>query len=370
MKRQVVILQEHLPHYRLRFYECLREELSERGVDLKLIYSPRTSLAAVPGALEWGKEIKCRRMGPLVWQPCGKDLSGADLIVVQQENKYIINYLLWLKSLIGMGRLAFWGHGRNFQTVNRNSWAEKTKRFISQRVHWWFAYNDLSARVVKGFGFNPGKITSVRNSIDTRALIEARKNLTAGDLEKVRSELGITSNNVCVYTGRFDERKKIKFLVEACKLIRSKIPDFEMLFIGGGVLEEYVNDASIQYEWLHFLGIKNDLEKVPYWGISKLLLMPGWVGLVVIDSFALGTPMVTLESIYHSPEIDYLVDGVNGLVVKGDSELNDYANAVVDVLGDDEKLEKMKAQAILSCDEYSAEIMAKNFAEGIESALS
>jgi len=39
-------------------------------------------------------------------------------------------------------------------------------------------------------------------------------------------------------------------------------------------------------------------------------------------------------------------------------------------LGDDEKLEKMKAQAILSCDEYSAEIMAKNFAEGIESALS
>jgi L-malate glycosyltransferase len=39
------------------------------------------------------------------------------------------------------------------------------------------------------------------------------------------------------------------------------------------------------------------------------MLMPGLVGLAVLDAFADGIPRVTTVIEYHSPEIEYLVPG-------------------------------------------------------------
>ena len=43
------------------------------------------------------------------------------------------------------------------------------------------------------------------------------------------------------------------------------------------------------------------------------------VGLGILDSFALGIPMVTTDCKIHSPEIAYLKSGRNGLMI-ADSE--------------------------------------------------
>jgi len=370
MKQQVVILQEHLPHYRLRFYECLRKELSDREIDLHLIYSPATSLAAVPGRLDWAKDIVCKRFAKMVWQPVWRDFKDADLIVVQQETKYMINYLLMLKAKCGKAKLAYWGHGRNFQSTNPNSLSERVKRYFSRRSDWWFAYNDLSKRVVEDLGFPSERITSVRNSIDTKLLTQERENMTDEDLQLVRDELGIESENVAVYTGRFFERKRIRFLMEACHEIRRSVPDFHMIWIGNGPLEDFVKEQSEMHTWIHFVGVKDDTEKVPYWVISKLLLMPGAVGLVVLDAFALGVPMVTTDIPNHGPEIDYLKDGENGVIVSPGDSLSAYAEAVVDLLTDETRYIRMRSMALAECEHYSAEKMAANFAEGIEASLS
>jgi len=370
MKRQVVILQEHLPHYRLRFYECLREELSKRGIDLHLIYSPATSLAAVPGKLEWAKDIVCKRFAKMVWQPVWGDFKDADLIVVQQETKYMINYLLMLKAKCGKAKLAYWGHGRNFQATNPDSFSERVKRFFSRRADWWFAYNDLSQRVVEDLGFPSEKITSVRNSIDTKLLTRVKEEMTEDQLQSVRDDLGINSENVAIYTGRFFERKRIRFIMETCQKIRKSVSDFHMIWIGNGPMEDFITEACENYDWIHWVGVKDDTEKVPYWMISKLLLMPGAVGLVVLDTFALGVPMVTTDISNHGPEIDYLEDGKNGVVVNESESVGSYAETVVDLLTDKTKFEQIKKAALAECINYSAEKMALNFADGIESALS
>lgn len=370
MKKRVVILQEHLPHYRLKFYDCLREELSIRGVELQLIYSPATSLAAVPGRLDWAKEIVCKRLGKLVWQPVWRDFNGADLIIVHQENKYLINYLLMLKSRWGSAKLAYWGHGRNFQSSNPNGISERVKRFFSRHADWWFAYNDLSKRVVSNLGFPAERITSVGNSIDTKLLTQLRDSVTESQIQSVRNELGIEPENVAVYTGRFIEMKRIRFLVEACHEIRRRVPDFNMVWIGSGPLEDFVNEQSSAHSWIHFVGVKDDKEKVPYWMISKLLLMPGAVGLAVLDSFALGVPMVTTDIADHGPEIDYLKDGENGVIVRPSDSVVDYAIAVTELLKDTISYNRMRSKALAEAEHYSAETMALNFAEGVESALS
>jgi glycosyltransferase involved in cell wall biosynthesis len=131
-----------------------------------------------------------------------------------------------------------------------------------------------------------------------------------------------------------------------------------------------VEKASARVDWIHYLGAKNDVEKVPYWAISKLLLMPGAVGLVVLDSFALGIPMVTTAVQTHGPEIDYLDDGVNGIIVPEWDSAESYAIAVVNLLRDESRRQKMSENCLSVSENYTVEKMAEFFAKGICSALS
>jgi hypothetical protein len=45
---------------------------------------------------------------------------------------------------------------------------------------------------------------------------------------------------------------------------------------------------------------------VPYFILSKLVLMPGLVGLAVLDASALEVPLVTTAVPYHTPELTTL----------------------------------------------------------------
>jgi exopolysaccharide biosynthesis WecB/TagA/CpsF family protein len=45
---------------------------------------------------------------------------------------------------------------------------EKWKQIWLTKVDWWFAYNDLSAGIVRSLGYPEERITSVQNAIDTR----------------------------------------------------------------------------------------------------------------------------------------------------------------------------------------------------------
>ena len=97
--------------------------------------------------------------------------------------------------------------------------------------------------------------------------------------------------------------------------------------------------------------------------------MPGGVGLVILDSFALGVPMITTDTRLHGPEIDYLRNDVNGLLVAcgDDSEL--YAQAVCKLMLDPQRLDVLREGAVASAGEYSIERMVDHFTNGVIAAL-
>jgi glycosyltransferase involved in cell wall biosynthesis len=366
---KVLIVQEHLPHYRQRFFELLHESLTQKGIELNLVYSPNTAANLLAGSLPWATPIPVRRRGSFAWQDVRALAEQADLVIVQQEAKYLANYFLGIRSIFSEMKFAYWGHGKNFQGDNASIVGERLKSFSSRFCDWWFAYNDLSAHIVESLGFPRERITAVQNSIDTRTISDAGRAISSQELAALRNSMGIRSENVGVFTGGLYNEKRLKFLLDSCFLVRETIPDFELIIIGKGPDANFIREQAEKNSWIHYVGAKNDIEKVPYWKLAKLLLMPGLVGLVVLDSFALGVPMVTTDYPNHSPEISYLKDGENGVVVSPWTDATCYARRVVELLQTPAEIECLRHKAMEAANQYSVQNMVENFVVGVEAAL-
>jgi len=140
-----------------------------------------------------------------------------------------------------------------------------------------------------------------------------------------------------------------------------------MIFLGAGPEEDKIKCAAEELKWCHYIGPKFNNDKVPFFKLADVFFMPGLVGLAILDSFAMQTPIITTNYQYHSPEIEYLENGINGLMVENDIEI--YSNSVVYLLMDDKRLKKLKGNCKESAGKYTIENMVKNFHDGIIKAL-
>lgn len=368
-QRSVLIAPGHIPHYRSRFYELLCEQAKDAGIRLKIAASLEVPPNLIPGTAPGTINAPIYQFGPLAWQNTMVPSIGCDLVIAQQEAKYIANYVLQAKRLFSSQKFAFWGHGKNFQNSSAYSGGEIIKRYTALHCDWWFAYNAVSAAVVSKLGFPKERITVVNNSIDTGSLIKARGAISCETIKSTKECLGIHSSNIGIYTGGLYKEKRIPFLLNAAARIRAQLSDFHLIVIGAGPDSALISEAARCCTWIHYLGPKSDVDKLPYWAISKVCLMPGLVGLVVLDSFALGVPLVTTSYPHHSPEISYLINNVNGIVTDDWESPEAYARAVVALLSSESDRSQMAAMALKEAGKYTIEAMASNFAHGIKQAL-
>jgi glycosyltransferase involved in cell wall biosynthesis len=371
---KVAFVTESLRRYRKPFHELLRKELASSGIDYILIYgssAEREAMGSAEAEIDWGTKIRNRyfRIGSLelCWQPCLGLVGDSDLVIAGQANRLLVNYPLILKRVFGRPKVAFFGHGRNFQSRNPDSLRERFKRLFVNRVDWWFAYTSQTVRIIEGAGFPANRITNVQNSIDTGRLKELKKALPAQDLDALRKTLALQDGPVGIFCGGMYPEKEIPFLIESCRIIRQRIPGFQMIFLGAGPSSGTVARAAEDFKWMRYAGPRFDLEKVKYFCLADVFLLPGLVGLALLDSFALEVPMVTTRYPFHSPEIAYLENGVNGIITEYD--LKGYADGVVGLLSDRAMHERIIEGCRASAGKYTIENMVKNFAAGIRAVL-
>jgi glycosyltransferase involved in cell wall biosynthesis len=373
----VTVIYRWLPYYRIPFYEAFRAELDRRGVTLRLIYGQPTADEATKqdtGSISWGHAIESRviRVGArsLLWQPCASLTHGSDLVIVEQASKLLLNYVLFARQWMGGPKVAFWGHGRNFQQHGASRLGEAVKRVVSRWPHWWFAYTEGSAEIVRGLAYPADRITVVQNAIDTTALRKRRASVDDEVLSALRSRWGIRSQNVAIYSGGLYAEKRVQFLLEAAHALRRRLPDFELIVLGAGPDQRLVEEAATENAWIHYPGPCFGSEKAAYFGLSRVMLMPGLVGLAVVDAFALEVPLVTVDLPYHSPEIEYLHHGENGLRLPVDTDPEGYAAAVAGLFSDGAQLERLRAGCRSAANVYTLEAMVGRFADGVIEALS
>lgn len=373
MSKKVAIVWRHLPDYRVPFYRGLKEYLTQRDIELQLIYGPTNGDVPpddVQIALPWANCVRHWSISvggfEVCWQPYVSYIRDADLVIVEQANRLLLNYWLIAKRPFSRQKIGFWGHGRDLQTSSdtlRNVW----KKLFLKHVDWWFAYSaEVKEAIIKS-AFVAERITNVQNTIDTDALRSVKTSTSAQQLDSLRKELGLGSGPVGIYCGRVYKEKRIEFLLEACFGIRKHIPSFEVIIVGSGPDQDKIIAAAREAEWIHYVGPKFGDARVPYFLLSDASLVPGAVGLAIIDCFALEVPLMTTKFPYHGPEVGYLKNHENGLITEDD--LESYVASVSGMLVDREGLDRLKRGCRAAASVYTVKTMIENFGTGIVACL-
>lgn len=373
---RVVQVARYLPQYRREFFQLARDRLAERGVAFELVHGQPGPMDRGKGdeaELPWATRVRNRyllvRERELCWQPCWRHVRGARLVIIEQGTRLLANYLLFGMRPLGGPALAFWGHGAHVRPHAASSLSEQLKAAYSRRADWWFAYTPISAQTVVSQGFPQGRITLLQNAIDTRSLALGLAAVDLGEVASLRSELGVDNGPVGIFAGALYPEKRIGFLVEACEEVRKRLPDFTLVILGDGPDKSRVASLQRTRGWLKSVGAKFGPEKIPYFAMADVLLLPGAVGLAILDAFALERPLITTRVPFQGHEIAYLRPDVDGVIVEEWSSSKAYGSAVADLLEDRERLARLRAGCRESRDVYTVEAMAENFSSGVLRAL-
>ena len=373
MKR-VLVIQTQMKQYRAPLWARLHDLLYEDGMQLTVAYSDppvvelrKNDNCELPA--EYGLKVKAHYLWPdgLVYQALLRSALASDLVIVEQGTRLLLNFFLLPLSLAGFRRVAFWGHGenRNAKQIRLSEWY---RRKVLNWVSWWFGYTKHTARYLESCGVPSSKITVLQNSVDTSETRLHVQSLADEDRAGIRARIGVPSSGpVGVFCGRLEKLKGLPFLIDSCQLIKSRIPNFHLVIVGGGPDEEHLLRLIEGQDWAHWVGPKFGKEKAELMAIADVFLMAGAVGLAVLDAFAAGLPVITIRSELHGPEIEYLEEDFNALIFEANPGA--FSEAVCSLLTQSDRLARLRAGASASSEKYSIENMAENFRTGIRSCL-
>lgn len=361
-----------LKQYRLPLFELMGQLLVEQGHELRVVCGSPPLHEQSKGDNVLSSNRYCKVENSL-WLLKGKlhflhhalsHILWADFVITEQANKHIHNYFLIIFKLIGVKHFAYWGHGQNRQG-DPNSLREKVKKKLSTQCDWWFAYTHGVANYVATLGYPITKITVLNNSIDTSEFKQLLSTLTFEKIAWFKQQLAIDDNaRIGLFCGSLYDDKKLDFLLNSALIIHQKNPQFVLLVVGNGKDRSLVEAYAKRYSFIKYLGPLFGEQKSLAFKSAELFLCPGLVGLAILDAFIAALPLFTSDIPNHSPEIEYLQHGFNGVMTAPFE--NEYAQAVVDILNAPDKLAQFRNNALASGSKFSIENMAQNFVDGIK----
>jgi glycosyltransferase involved in cell wall biosynthesis len=369
---RVVILQEYVPGYRVAFFEELKKLCNADGIELEVACGKpnvdqgrrgdeaKLSFARVIAQREWS--ILGRR---LVLRRVRKVLRESDLVIMEQARRNVDVYRLLLPKRVGNHNVALWGHGKDY-TRPTQGLDRVLQRLLTARAAWFFAYTGGGLEAVAAQGYNRAKITVVQNSIDTAALRASIEDVSTAMVDAFSLDNDLEGRSA-IFVGALDNSKRLPFLIEAAMRCHEEDQSFRLLIAGDGPLRQWVEKVTEEHTWLTYLGPLSGTNKALALASAQVLAMPGRVGLVAVDSFSAGVPIVTTNWPWHAPEFEYLMDGVNAIITI--DSVSSYAQNLLQALRDEDLLSRLRTGCDQSARDITVSAMAENFLGGIHGAL-
>lgn len=331
--RIAVLHQGCVPNYREAFYRRLAAVRTREYVVFHGVAEPGSGVvAAKPPFAFKNVPVRNRFMRifgrRLVYQPVFWRIAfgGFDALVIGHEIKYFMNIVLlyWFRL---MGKpVLFWGFGtgQDFQDQERGligrfitRLVNAAKRFLVRSASGYLAYTDSGVATVERAGMERNRIRVLNNTIDLDEEVAFHAKAQTLDRATLRQHWNIAPDAVVfTFVGRLVGGKRVEDLIRGVAALRGAGIDAETIIVGDGPERQMLEDEADGAPWCHFLGAVHDVEGISrIYRASDALVIPGYVGLAVNRGFAHGMPIITVESNLHSPEIDYVEAGGNGLIL-------------------------------------------------------
>jgi L-malate glycosyltransferase len=370
MTREAVFVERHMPHFRVAFYNGLRDALRSDGIRVRVLTGVPTAAEMAKrdvDHIDWSESLQTRYVlgEKICWMPISVGLGKGDLLVVEHENKLVWN--IWELYKHREYKVAFWGHGRNRQSTNPHGWRERFKRLTTMRADWYFAYTDQSRRTLLEFGYPDDRITVFNNAIDTRQLRAEQMSIREDERRALAQSLGLAGKPVGMFLGSLYAQKGLDVCLKAALAVRQRVPEFQWLVVGDGPDRYKVDAMASEHPWVHCVGAKLGRDKALVASLADVFTIPSAIGLVALDSLVLGKPIVTMSESAHGPEIAYLQHGVNAVMTS--NAIDDYVDGLARLLLDRRSLKRMQEACLAMGEHYTVESMVSRVRHGVLSAM-
>ena len=351
---KVAFFQLVCPGYKRSMFEGL-QQLSE--VELTLFVGDKNPPGAPPSeSLESVSRVLIKNIIVIilglvfVWQSTSNKfrIRDYDLVILPEGVLYLSNYFIMAKCWFYRIPFGLYTHGFNYQRKNTHvaKLLERFRAFVHRRCDFLIVYSEEGKKHLSEINkVSIGKIFVAQNTLDVNSILKRSGEITKEDLLQCRDAMGVSATDVLLmYVGRVSSEKNPEWVVQAVSNLRNQGLSVHAAFVGDGPalmgLKEYVSTLSLDAQKsIHILG-RIPMENVDlYLKTADISVMPGMTGLAIVHSFALGKPYITVNSPYHSPEICYLKDGVNGMMA--DNDKDSFCDAVSVLVNNPQKRKLM-----------------------------
>lgn len=157
-----------------------------------------------------------------------------------------------------------------------------------------------------------------------------------------------------IFAGRLIKEKNVDMLIEAVDYLRGTVPDVKCSIVGDGPEKERLVELAGNrglMENIRFSGFMGYEEIISHIKSSKVLVLPSnreGFGMVVIEAYACGTPVVTIKSKRNAAS-SLVAEGTGFVVNPNAEELGDAIRTIVTDAG---LRNKMVASALEAVREY------------------
>jgi glycosyltransferase involved in cell wall biosynthesis len=367
MKPTVLVLQEQVPPYRAPFFRLLTNELGNRDLDLCV-----ASSSVLPGIDELGfrhRRVLLSRSGLPVLETVYRERPAVLVLPHSARFAPLAAATRFLQSwgrkqvLWGMGMARRYGVAterdshRYGEASGRDSRpaAEAVRRLMLSTCDHYLSYTEISTTNVANRGYNAEKITTLNNAVE--ALATPEQALAA-------QRVPLQALLVASLVGDKEPLRAVAIVDQLRQLASSAT----LHIVGDGPLRSECAQAAIEHEWVFYHGPIRGHRLRELALASDIAIIPGRVGLAVLEMASAGLPTATFAVSLHGAEIAYLKDGINGLFLS--EGINVAAKELAALLTARQALERMRNEAIITANKYTIQDMAKNFANGVAASLS
>jgi glycosyltransferase involved in cell wall biosynthesis len=259
--------------------------------------------------------------------------------------------VLLARKILGY-KFVLWGHtyNRKIGFNPKKNLSDKYRLWLQRRADAIITYSNSEKEELINCGIDRNKIFPALNTLATDKFLPIRNSFEKIGKENIKQALGFAHQFNLVFIGRLNEDKWPQYAIDVLNvLLNKKSLSIALHFVGSGRMEksllEYSNKNGLQNNVFFYGEIYDENKSGKLLFASDMMIMPGYVGLSVNHAFCFDCPVITFEMINnvpaHSPEIEYIIHGETGFIVKHKS-IEDMAETIYNYLNDEQLKKEVK----------------------------